>query len=90
MYSAYNKYISCIFLPLPNLLFLNMINDKKLGDQLTNIVKYVCELAERRGIKEKQLWLDSIPALIFTNELKKKYNIIYDEKSINPIIGEYD
>lgn len=65
-------------------------NDKKLGDQLTNIVKYVCELAERRGIKEKQLWLDSIPALIFTNELKKKYNIIYDEKSINPIIGEYD
>ena len=65
-------------------------NNKKLGDQLTNIVKYICELAERRGIKEKQLWLDSIPALIFTNELKEKYNIIYDEKNINPIIGEYD
>lgn len=60
------------------------------GDQLTNIVKYLSELAKRKEIKEKQLWLDPIPENIFVNNLRKKYGIVSQRNEIQPIIGEYD
>ncbi len=60
------------------------------GEQLTNIVKYLSELADSQNIKEKQLWLDDIPEKIYIDELKKKYNIKHTENCIEPIIGEYD
>ena len=65
-------------------------NQKSNGDQLTNIVRYICELAERKNIKEKQLWLNSIPENIYINDLRKKYNVDAVQNVINPIIGEYD
>lgn len=65
-------------------------NIKSEGDQLTNIVEYVCQLAKDKDIKEEQLWLDSIPQTIFIKKLKNKYNIKTEENIINPVIGEYD
>ena len=60
------------------------------GEQLTNIVRYVHDIAKQENIKPKQLWLDNIPDTIFLDELRKKYNINNIEKRIEPIIGEYD
>ena len=60
------------------------------GDQLTNIVEYICKIANTKNIVEKQLWLDSIPADIYSRGLKEKYNFKPEKNVINPIIGEYD
>lgn len=60
------------------------------GDQLTNIVEYICSIAEEKGIKEEQMWLDSIPQDIYIKDLRKKYNCKPEKSVINPIIGEYD
>lgn len=60
------------------------------GEQLTNIVKYIYEIAKQQNIEEKQLWLEDIPENIYVNNLKKKYNIKHRENIIEPIIGEYD
>ena len=61
------------------------------GEQLTNIVRYMYELANQNNIKESNLWLDNIPEDIFVDELKRKYHIKEkDENEITAIIGEYD
>ena len=60
------------------------------GEQLTNIVKYLSELANQQNIRERQLWLEDIPENIYIDELKKKYNIKHTENYIDPVIGEYD
>ncbi len=60
------------------------------GEQLTNIVKYLSDIAEKENIKIKQLWLDKIPALIFIDKLSTKYNYTVEPFVINPIIGEFD
>lgn len=65
-------------------------NKKDLGDQLTNIVKYIYDLGKKENIETKKLWLDSLPAEIFINELRKKYDYKPTAGLINPVIGEYD
>ncbi len=60
------------------------------GDQLTNVVRYLSDLASKRGMKKNQLWLDSIPEEIFLSNLVTKYNYKSENYVINPIIGEYD
>ena len=60
------------------------------GEQLTNIVKYLYELAKQENIKSKQLWMENIPETIYINEIRKKYNAKNTKNVINPIIGEYD
>ena len=44
------------------------------GDQLTNIVKYMYDLAKQENIKPNQLWLDTIPETIYLQDLRKKYH----------------
>lgn len=61
-----------------------------LGDQLTNIVKYINKVGADENIKSKKLWLDPIPEEIFVDDLKAKYNYTSTPYEINPIIGEYD
>ncbi|MEG0026429.1 MAG: type VII secretion protein EssC [Bacilli bacterium] len=61
-----------------------------MGEELTNIVKYLSDTALKENIKINQLWLDRIPDFIYINNLKKKYNYQYEQLIINPIIGEYD
>ena len=60
------------------------------GEQLTNIVKYLSDIAEKENIKIKQLWLDKIPPFIFLDKLAIKYNYKAEPFVINPIIGEFD
>ena len=60
------------------------------GDQLTNIIQYVDNLAKINNIKEEQLWLDTIPETIYIKQLREKYKIQTKENEIDPVIGEYD
>ena len=60
------------------------------GEQLTNIVKYLSDIAAKENIKIKQLWLDKIAAVIFIDKLTIKYNYTTSPFIINPIIGEFD
>lgn len=63
---------------------------QKLGDQLTNIVKYIVDISKKQKIKTKKLWLSSIPDVIRLDGIVEKYD--YEEKPyvIRPAIGEYD
>lgn len=63
---------------------------KKEGEQLTCIVKYMAELAEKENIHTRPLWLEDIPAIIYISQLRKKYKIKKTKHVINPVIGEYD
>ena len=70
-------------------------DDKKtsginLGEQLSNIIKYLIDVANEQNIKVRQLWLDRIPNIIYVDDLSKKYLYKSQEYIINPIIGEYD
>lgn len=65
-------------------------NETKKGDQLTNIVKYLADIAKDNNIQTKSLWLDSIPGEIYLNNLMQKYSYTTTPFEINPIIGEYD
>ena len=65
-------------------------NNANLGDQLTNIVKYLKDLAVKENIIEKNLWLDNIPEFISLSDLKDKYNYHAESYKFNPIVGEYD
>ncbi len=65
-------------------------NDIKLGDQLTNTVKYIYNLSINEELKERKLWFDIIPEKIFISDLIKKYNHRPIPYYINPVIGEYD
>ena len=60
------------------------------GEEITSIIKYIVEESKQEGVSIDQLWLDSIPAVIYIDELKKKYNYKPVYNDINPIIGEYD
>lgn len=63
---------------------------KAEGEQLTNIVRYLSDVAAKENIKIKQLWLDKIPAIIYLDKLATKYNYTTAPFVINPIIGEFD
>ncbi len=60
------------------------------GEQLTNIVRYLSEIARQNNIKSSNLWLDSISENIFLNNIKKKYNVSRENNVIKAVIGEYD
>lgn len=61
-----------------------------IGDQLTNMVKYIYNLGLKENLTIKKLWLDPIPSEIFINNVKAKYNYKPQPYFINPVIGEYD
>ena len=65
-------------------------NTVDLGDQLTNIVKYLYDIAKREKIQFKQLWLPSIPKDLYLSNVIDKYKYQPVQYQINPIIGEYD
>lgn len=61
-----------------------------IGEQLTNIVKYLINLSEKENLHPKQLWLPSIPTEIYLNNVIKKYNFEAKPYIYHAIIGEYD
>lgn len=64
--------------------------EKSTGDQLTNTVKYICNLGIKENIVTRKLWLDKIPSEINILDTKKKYNYSPIPYVIAPAIGEYD
>ena len=60
------------------------------GEQLSNVIDYLIDVAKEENIKIKPLWLDKIPELIFVDVLAKKYNYVPEVGVINPIVGEFD
>lgn len=58
------------------------------GDELSNVMKYICSLANKENIKAKNLWLDSIPANIYVDDIVNKYN--YKNNEVTVVLGEYD
>lgn len=65
-------------------------NTTNHGEQLTNIVRYLADLAKKENLTLKKLWLESIPEFIYLSNLKVKYKHTTQSFLINPIIGEYD
>ena len=63
---------------------------KNYGEELSNIVNYLYDIAESENIKCKPLWLDKIPSFININNLISKYNFKIQNNLINIPIGEYD
>ena len=61
-----------------------------LGEQLTNIVKYIYNLGKKENIVTRKMWLDNIPPIIFYNNLRTKYSYKPIPYVINPVIGEFD
>ena len=60
------------------------------GEELPNIMKYLVDLSKQENIKVKQLWLNALPAIIYIDGLKEKYEYKKIDCDINPVIGEYD
>lgn len=62
------------------------------GDQLTNVVKHLTDIAKKIEYKTKKLWLDKIPNEVFLSLLGAKYKGRHTIKPyiLNPVIGEYD
>lgn len=58
--------------------------------QVVGIVQYLSGLAEEENIRVRQLWLPTIPAYIYLDEVEKKYGFVPDAEVIDPIVGEYD
>ena len=63
---------------------------ESFGEELPNIVKYLCEIAKKNNISIKKLWLDKIPAKIYIDKIVEKYKFAKEPYYLNPIIGEYD
>ena len=60
------------------------------GEQLTNIVRYMSEIAKKENIKTQSLWLDNIPETIFVKDIRKKYHVKVPKNGVSVTIGEYD
>ena len=67
-----------------------MVNTTSLGEELPNILKYICENAKAQNLEAKKLWLDKIPAEIYVNNLMTKYNFKPEKWNLIPVIGELD
>ena len=60
------------------------------GEELANVLKYIIDVSNTMNFNIRQLWKDKIPAVIYLNNLIKKYNYVKENFVINPVIGEYD
>ncbi|MBR5949275.1 MAG: type VII secretion protein EssC [Clostridia bacterium] len=58
--------------------------------QIVAIVKYLSDLAVEERVSVRPLWLDPIPAVIFVDDIEKKYNHLSKSFVLDPVIGEYD
>ena len=60
------------------------------GEQLTNIVKTICEIAREEKFKQRKLWLEKLSDDIYIEKLKEKYKNKNQSNDNRIIIGEYD
>ena len=80
-----NNY-GAIYKTIDNLKKKTMVSQ---GEEITNIIKYLDDIAYKENIMINQLWLNRIPDFIRVDSLKTKYNYQKDIY-LNPIIGELD
>lgn len=59
-----------------------------LGDELSNILKYITKVADKLNVRAENLWLDAIPGDIYLEDIVKKYE--FSSEQVTAIIGEYD
>jgi S-DNA-T family DNA segregation ATPase FtsK/SpoIIIE len=67
--------------------FAHLKDPKK---QLDVITSYIEKVSQNEGIKRFKMWLDPIPAKVFTDELCDKYKTETARFSLAPVVGEYD
>lgn len=65
-------------------------DEKKYGEELSNVVNYLADIALEQKLKSKPLWLDKIPSFIKINKLVEKYNYKIRPGIIDIPVGEYD
>ena len=58
------------------------------GDELSNILKYVTDIAKKENIKADNLWLDSMPGDMYLQDIINKYS--FSSSEVIAVIGEYD
>ena len=64
---------------------------KQADKQLDVITDHIRRISEEEQIKPWKMWLDPIPARIYTQKLREKYKDAHEGGfSLNPIVGEYD
>lgn len=68
----------------------NETNVSAEGDQITNILQYITNLAKQENIHAKKLWYPNIPGVVYLNALIKKYAFKKDANEVVCILGEYD
>lgn len=70
---------------------LNTIKPKEAkGEELSNIINYLYDIADSEKIKCKPLWLEKIASFIKIDNLIKKYDFKTIENSLNIPVGEFD
>lgn len=68
-----------------------VVNDnRKLGEELTNIVSYLADVANSLKIKSRPLWLEKIPSFIKVVNLINKYGFKPKKNVIDIPVGEFD
>lgn len=60
------------------------------GEELTNIIKYLSDIAKAENIKCKSLWLPKIPNFIKVTDLIEKYKFTKNQNDISVVVGEVD
>ena len=60
------------------------------GEELSNILKYICATAKSQNLVAKKLWLNKIEPEIFVTDLIKKYQFKASPWELEAIVGEYD
>ncbi len=65
-------------------------DEKKYGEELSNVVNYLADIAKEQNIKCKPLWLDKIPSFINITNLISKYDFKPKANIIDIPVGEYD
>ena len=66
-------------------------NSKDARKQLDVITEYIREVSEEEHIPRWKMWLDPIPALIYVDDLARKYpGSSAHPFTLEPIVGEYD
>lgn len=83
------EFISNIGRPIRKINDVENKNNVAVGEQLTCIFNYICELAKQEEITTSNLWLDAIPADIYLNDLRNKYKV-KNGIDVDVVIGEYD
>ena len=60
------------------------------GEELSNVLRYICDSAKSLNLVAQQLWLDKIDSEIYVTNLMKKYNFRSQPWDLRTVIGEYD